>query len=337
MPDKRLFTYLDFVKDVKADHIKQVYFISASDNYFLNKAGELLREKLSGSASDRNNYFVKYADETGTEEIVDLCTNYTSLFSEKKIVIVKKCEKLGRKFEEMRAYEDKPDPGTFLLLVFDKEYVNEKKLDKQYSFYDFSDLPEKDFYTWVRNEFETKGCGIKDEDLILFITSVPRNFDLIENEILKISNYYYNADEKERIVSKEMILKFIGYDSEFTPYELMDAIMRKESKKSMEILDFLLNKGSVNPVFLLTIINGYYMDLLAFKNKSLNEWYGGNLNKYPLWGDKVNFVRSYSKVLKLSQLAEAFEKLQETDLKLKSSMIDTNVLFTALIERLVNL
>lgn len=338
MPDKRLLTYLDFVKDVKTDNIKQVYFISSSDNYFLNKAGELLREKLSGSASDRNNFFVKYADENGIEEILDLCTNYTSLFSENKIVIVKKCEKLGRKYDEIRAYEDKPDPGTFLLLVFDKEYVNEKKLDKQHPFYDFSDLPENDYYTWVRNEFETKGCKIKDEDLILFITSVPRNFDLIGNEVLKISNYYYNnADEKERMVSKDVILKFIGYDSEFTPYELMDAIMRKEGKKLMEILDFLLNKGSINPVFLLTIISGYYMDILAFKNKSLNEWYGSNLNKYPLWGDKINFVRSYSKVLKSNQLAEAFEKLQETDLKLKSSMIDPNILFTTLVERLVNL
>jgi DNA polymerase-3 subunit delta len=333
-----VFTYLDFVKDAKAGRIKQVYFISASDNYFLNKAGGLLREKLSGSASDRNNYFIKYADETGIEEILDLCKNYTSLFSEKKIVIVKKCEKLSKKFEEIKAYEDNPDTGTFLLLVFDKEYVNDKKLDKQHLFYDFSDLPEKDYYSWVRNEFETKGCKISDEELILFITSVPRNFDLIENEVLKISNYYDdNSNGIGRIVSKDVILKLIGYDNEYTPYELMDSIMRKDGKKSMEIMDFLLNKGSVSPVFLLSVINGYYMDLLVFNNRNINELFGNSFTKYPLWGDKANIVRSFSKVLKLSQLANAFEKLQETDLKLKSSMIDPNILFAALVERLVNL
>jgi DNA polymerase III delta subunit len=337
LPGKSLLTYLDFVKEVKADLLKQVYYISASDNYFLNKAGEMLRDKLSGSVSDRNNFFVRYADETNVDEIIDLCQNYTSLFSDKKIVIVKKCEKLSRKLDDIKAYEGNPDPGTFLLLVFDKEYVNDKKLDKQHSFYNFSDLPEEDYQIWVRREFETRNCKIKDEELILFITSVPRNFDLIENEVMKMSNYYDDGDEKERIISKEVILKFIGYESEFTPYELMDAIMRKDIKKSMEIMDFLLNKGSVSPVFLLSVINGYYMDLFAFKNRGLNEWSANSINKYPLWGDKLNIVRSFSKSLKLSQLEEAFEKLKETDLKLKSSMIEPNILFAALVERLVNL
>lgn len=332
-----MLTYLDFVKDVKADVLKQVYYISASDNYFLNKAGEMLREKLSGSASDRNNYFVRYADETNVDEILDLCQNYTSLFSDKKILIVKKCEKLSRKLDDIKAYEANPDPGTILLLVFDKEYVNDKKLDKQHSFYDFSDLPEEDYLIWVKKEFEAKNCKINEEELMLFITSVPRNFDLIENEVMKMSNYYDDADEKDRIISKEVILKYIGYDSEFTPYELMDAIMRKDIKKSMEIMDFLLNRGSVSPVFLLSVINGYYMDLLAFKNRSLNDWSANNFSKYPLWGDKISIVRSFSKVLKLSQLADAFEKLQETDLKLKSTMIEPNILFSTLVERLVNL
>jgi DNA polymerase-3 subunit delta len=331
-------TYLDFEKEVKSGKISPVYFISAVDNYFLAKAGEILREKLTGSKENKENFFLKYGDETPLEEILDLCRNFSSLFSEKKIVIVKRCEKFGRYFDELAAYSKNPDDYTTLVLAFDKDYVIEKKLDSTVRFYDFTELPEPKYAEWVKAEFNRKGCKIDDKEVELFIQSVPGVFDLVETEIEKISNYFdHSAKGDRRIVTKDIILKFIGYDREYTPDELISSILRKDSRRALEILEYLLNKEAINPVYLLSIISSYYMDLMVAKTEGIDmnntkELYG----KYRLWSDRIRFVKANSSYVKPADFEAIFDKILKIDQKLKTSSLDPGVLFASLVQELSN-
>jgi len=46
-------TFLDFQKEVSSGKVRNVYFVSAADNYFIGRAGEILREKLFGSKTTK--------------------------------------------------------------------------------------------------------------------------------------------------------------------------------------------------------------------------------------------------------------------------------------------
>ena len=131
-------TYLDFEKEIKAGKVRSVYYVMALDNYFISRASAVLREKLFGSAENKENFFLRYGDESSVDEILDLCNNFSSLFSTAKVLVVKRCEKLFKKFSELEEYSNKPDKDTTLLLCFDKEFVIEKKINKNIAFYDFS-------------------------------------------------------------------------------------------------------------------------------------------------------------------------------------------------------
>jgi len=264
-------TYSDFEEQVKAGKLQPVYFITASDNYFLSRAGELLRDKITGSKEAKESFFLKYADETTGDEIIDLCRNFSSLFSANKIIVVKRCEKLGKKLDEILEYSQNPDPDTTLLLVFDKEYVLEKKLDSNISFYDFSDLPDDEYFEWVKSEFNSRGCIINTPELNLFISEVPCSFELVKNEISKIVNYCDEISENsDKTVTKEILYKFTGYDTSYTPDELMSSILRKDTRNAIEILDNMLNKGAISEIYLLNIITGYYMDLMSAKTRGFD-------------------------------------------------------------------
>jgi DNA polymerase III delta subunit len=332
-------TYSDFENEINAGKLQPVYYVAVSDNYFLRKAEELLRVKITGSKDSRESFFIKYADETSGEEIIDLCRNFSSLFSASKIVIVKRCEKFGKKLDAVLEYVQNPDPDTTLLLAFDKEYVTEKKLEKEIQFYDFTDLPDDNFRAWVKSEFQIRGCSIEPAELDVFISEIPRNFDLVENEISKISNYCEEVSEGHQIkVTKEILYKFTGYDTAYSPEELMSSILRKDAKNAIEILDNMLNKGGISEIYLLNIITGYYMDLMSAKTKGFDSAdYGEIYSKYKIWGDRVNFVKNYKNQVNDEDFEQIYAKILETDQKLKTSMLDSKVLITSLVEELANI
>lgn len=328
-------TFLDFQTEVNAGKLGNVYFIAATDGYFVQKAGELLREKLFGSAENRDNFFLRYADDTPLNELIDLCSNFSSLFSTQKIIVLKRCEKYSRKLGELRDFAGKPQSDTYLLLVFEKDYVLEKKLDRDEKFYDFSELPERTLFEWVKKEFENRGIRIENDAVLELISNIPSSFDLLISEIEKISNYSFGISDP--IISKELILQFTGYDKEYTPDELIHSIIKKDQKKAFAIIDNLLNSKGLNEIYLLSIISNYYMDLISFKTKGLDSMDSKLLyQKYKLWGDRVKFAKNYHKSINIHSLECSLEKILSTEVKLKTSMLDSRILMTSLVEELIN-
>lgn len=332
MPNKEKYlNYFDFEHSIKSGKIEPVYFVLSHDSYFLSKAGELLKEKFTGSKINNENYFLKYADDTTVEEILNLSGNFSSLFAQKKIIIVKKCEKYGKKIDVLLDYLKNPDLDTTLILAFDKEYAVEKKLDKTLKFFDFSFLPDKEYFKWLKSEFDSYRCSIDEKTINMFSDYIPRNFDIVVNEIKKVADYLLDSEEK--VVTKEVILKLSGYEAEFTPIELMGSILSKNSEKSLIILDYLLNKELLNEVFLLSVMTNLFMDLMAVKNDNIQSMQNREFYlNYKIWGDRIVFVKKYQTYAKTLNFEQIFSKFIETDQKLKTSMIDPKVLFYSLIQ-----
>ena len=169
--------------------------------------------------------------------------------------------------------------------------------------------------------------------------SVPGIFDLVENEVEKISSYCEEVSTGgEKIVTRDVIYKFIGYDTSYTPEDLMVSILKKDSRKSQEILENMIDKHGMNEIYLLTLISGYYTDLMSAKTKGfehagMNEIY----SKYKIWGDRIGFVKNYRNEIEDDDFEVIFEKIIQTDQKLKTSMLDSKVLLTSLVEELAGI
>jgi DNA polymerase III subunit delta len=329
-------TFLDFEKEVKAGgKLRNVFFILSGDNYFINAASVLLREKLFGSKDSRENFFIKYADETSVQELRDLTNNYSSLFASSKIIILKRCEKYSRKLDELLEFLKTPDPDAYLLLCFDKEYVLDKKPDKNIEFYDFTELPGNDLKDWIRNKFKFYGKEIHDDAVEFMIDTFPGSFDVLNSEIDKITSY---EPESSQAIDKELLLKFTGYEADFTPNELMRAIIRNDSVKAVQILDNLLHKAGLNEIYLVSIISNYYLDLLSVKSAKFrgNDSYS-LFGKYKIWGERLNFAKEYSNIMDIKGIAKAIALLLDTDKKLKTSMLNSDILMTSLVEELSSL
>jgi DNA polymerase III delta subunit len=163
----------------------------------------------------------------------------------------------------------------------------------------------------------------------------PSSFDILSKEIQKISSY---EPASGNAIDKDLLIKFTGYESDYTPNDLMRAIIRNDSVKSVQILDNLLHKTGLNEIYLVSIISNYYLDLLSF---SSGKFKGSDsfsvFGKYKIWGERLNFAKEYGNILKLSELTKALFLLLELDKKLKTSMINSEILLTSLVEELCSL
>jgi DNA polymerase III delta subunit len=334
MAAKSRLNYIDFLKKVKSGVIDKVYYIAAQDNYFVSRAVSDLKDNLFGSGNSNNNYFVRYGDENKYNEIIDLCHNFSSFFAEKKLVVVKRCEKFGKSLSHILAYEEMPDESTTLVLVFDADYVAEKKLDKDKKFYDFAEIPREYYFQWIKEEFKKRGCIIDNEETQYFASIVPLMLDIAEKEIEKISSYLASSSDKK--VTNDVILLMTGFDKTYSPGELMNSVLSRNKKRTFDILDYLIDKASINEIYLLSIITQYFTDLLCFKTKGFASRTPNELYKYKIWGDKANFAReNYSKYSE-EQLSKIFEMLLETDKKFKTTQLDTKALLFSLAEQIIN-
>ncbi|HEY3251344.1 MAG TPA: DNA polymerase III subunit delta [Ignavibacteria bacterium] len=325
-------TFLDFEKEVNLGKTRNVYFLLTTDNYFVTKASELLREKLFGNKDSRDNFFLKYADETSIQELIDLTNNFASLFSSTKIIVLKRTEKYSRKIDELFEFVKIADPDSILLLCFDKEYASDKKLYKEYEFYDFTYLSDEAMKNWIQKEFSVYGKKINNEALEYLTANMPDSFDLFHKEIEKICTYDPDSTDE---IDKKLILKFTGYENELTPNDLMKAIIRNDSVKAVQILDNLINKAGINEIYLVSVISNYYFDLLSFKSGKFRGYDNYSLyGKYKIWGERLDFAKEYSNLLKISDLEKAIALILDLDTKLKTSMLDSNVLLTSLVEEL---
>jgi DNA polymerase III delta subunit len=158
---------------------------------------------------------------------------------------------------------------------------------------------------------------------------------LLSTEIEKVSNYDF--ENLEKILTKEIVLQFIGYDREASPDELVSSIVNKDRNRAFSVLDNLLNAKGMNEIYLLSLISNFYMDLISFKTKGLDSMDSRALfQKYKMWGERAKFAKNNHKAIDFKSLQSSFGKIIETDKRLKSSMIDPKIMMTSLVEELLN-
>lgn len=333
MSSKDLKTYFELEKELTSNKLRQVYFISAFDGYFTNRFLQKLQNIKFHSTERNENYFIRYADETSIDQLIELCTNFTSLFSTEKLVVVKRSEKYSRNYSKLIEFTSKTFISTTLVLIFDRETVLEKKMYDKAEFFELSELKDADYIKWIKEEINIDGYSIDSAALNYFIDNIPKVFDLVYQEIIKIKCYL--SEQQEKKITIETLNKLLGYSEESTPLELLTAILDKDTNRTLQISDYLLNSASFNEINLVSMLSYYFGDLLCFKSKEFSKTQRNELyNKYRIWGDRSGFARTYSNKITFGDLSEGFNKIVSVEHKLKTSMLDSKVLFTSLVKDL---
>ncbi len=326
-------TFPDFKRDLSSSKSGNLFFISASEGYFISKAIRLLKEKLLNDVSSNDNFYHLYADSLDLSQLLDITSNSASLFSSTKIVVVRRCELLKKKLDtfldEIKKAED-----TFLLLCFDSEFVIEKKLTARFNFYDFSSLQPNEYFDWAKNEFKENGYEPNDEFLNKYLSILPQHFDLVSNEIKKICTYLIKSNITPENNSQLNDLIFREGSLGININELFKEVVKKNNYSAHKILNDLIEKESMSEIFIVSLLISFYSDLLIFKNKDVNVQSRDLYTRYQIWGERAKIANSLVNDMSVELVLSSLNNIQKADYLLKFTQISPGLIMVSLIESL---
>lgn len=305
-------------KKTEQDRIYPVYLITGPEDFLVEQNTTRLKQLAVVPGTEDFNLDILYANETDAAAIVNIAMSYP-MMAERRTVIVKNLEWLPTKGIELLVnYVQKPAPTTCLILTAQKldfRKTHFSKIKAGSTFIEAKPLYENQIPDWVRNFLREKGLQISDEALRLLQASTGTSLRRIVSELEKV---LVNLDGKTLIELAD-IERVVGVSRQFNIFEFCDAVGSKNIKKSIHILNGMLQLGE-SPQGMLAMLNRHFFILTKIKDllaqNTRKEQMAKELKVNPYFVD--NYARQASSFTR-ARLTEVFDLLLDADLKLKTS------------------
>ena len=263
--------------------VETCYVVQGEDVLLYDKALELIKKAANLQIEDFN--FTVFDEDNFSEEKVLDSLQTLPMGSEKRIVLLKNVAKFGENFKKsLQNYTKNPVLST-ILVIFDffnkfdfliSEKISAKRLD------------DKSLQEIVVAELKKYEKTITPSACQKLIEACCNYYSLIKNELDKLASC---LDDE---ITDKTIDKLVCKETEFTVYELTEALSRRDADKAVGLLN-LMNKDTKTFNLVLNHFRRlFFASISDLSEKELADLLG---------------VKEYA-VVKAKQLAKNFTKLQ---------------------------
>lgn len=297
------------------------YLIEGNDYISVNnKISEIIKKNDFSDAS-----ISKYDLSEGLldDALEDL--NTYGLFSDKKIVIINNFDKMDpllNNIEELLKYVENSSSLNLLFVVSDK-YDDRKKIIK--------DLKKKMEFIKISTdpvEF-TKSCleGYKIENGVinLLVNNTLGDVTRLYNECNKLKTYKINDKYISKDDVEELSFKKFGDSTEIT-FQFSRALAEKDKKSALILYQELLNY-KIEPLSIIGLLASQFR--IMYQVKSLeeknmrNDEIASSLKEKPY---RITKTRELTRYYSKKEILDLMIKLEDIDLKIKTTSVDANTL-----------
>ncbi len=272
---------------------------------------------------------------TGAKEILAACRSI-GLFATRQAVIVRAAEVLDKRADDrdaLKAYVTQPDPSTTLVLVATKLNGNHglvRTLKKQGGVLTFNRMKAWQVPDWIGAEARRIGHGMDEGAARLVADLVGTDLNQLRLAIDQLS-LYVGPDAPITGTDVETLL---SATRSHTIFELVDAVAERRSVAALRHLHAMLEHREPALRILAMLVRHFRMLWQAAEARAQGASMGDirarlKLHEFvakKLWAQCVKFnARS---------LSRAYDRLYETDLKLKSKGLDDAMVMERLVMEL---
>ena len=313
------------INSINKNGLESSYFLLGDDlfmqKFFINK----IRDKSENSDSIICKYFYLNEDndlDSFFNEITSL-----SLFNNNDLFIIKNFNRISKDHQDVLIhYMNNLSTNNTIIFILDDFKINNKFSQKisEKSVIVNTQTPKKiKIKNWIKFYYKNEGISIDDNVLKYFIDNYSDDITTIINEIEK--HYLFSNDKH---INFNLNDENIYYSKHIKAWNLLDALGRKDIHTSISYYNNLYVNGS-SLVFLLILLNNFYFELYSALNgdrnsySSLNRTLQSNMNLY-----KNNY--------RIDELVRIFIELRNLDVKIKTTSINEEVLFSSIMIKICN-
>ncbi|HDZ54224.1 MAG TPA: DNA polymerase III subunit delta [Candidatus Nealsonbacteria bacterium] len=230
---------------------------------------------------------------------------------------IKDSKKLINSKDIILFYEDKDIPVKGKLFKFLKKHVKSQE---------FRSLSGQPLINWVKKEFKNLGSTIDQKPLEKLIAFIGNDLWRLNKEIQKLVAYKYN----QKIETNDIEL-LIRPKIETDIFKTIDAIAARNRRSAFSLIHQHLEKGD-SPLYLLSMINFQFRNLLIMKSHKFNTGYLSTSPKR--WGMHPYVARKaveQSRKFSLDELKKIYQKIFQFDLAIKTGKVDAKTALDLLV------
>lgn len=283
--------------------VEPCYVVQGEDLLLYDRALELLKKAVNLQMEDFN--LIVFDDKSfNADAVIESCETLP-MGSDKKIVLIKNIEKVPENFKKkLRDYLKNPVETTCLVIfdfnnLFDfiiSEKISAKRLDDK----SLSDL--------IVSELKSHGKEITSDAVQQLIESCCNYYSLIENELCKLNV----CDES--LITQKIVENLVCKETEFTVFELTDALSRKDSDKAVSLLNLMEKDTKTFTLILNHFRRLFFVAISDMAEKELSELL--NVKEYAIIKAK-SLSKNFSKL----QLKNIYEMLNDVDFFIKNGQM----------------
>lgn len=299
----------------------------SSDSGILSREVDNLRRRLNMSLDDTINY-----DINNVSDIVNEASTI-GMFSLNKFIVIN----IDSYFKDkndipginlLEEYFDNYNSNSYLIFICNSDTIDSRKkivnLIKKNGIVKRIEANDSYITDYINSYLKDNGYSINNSDVIYFINRVGSNINNITNELDKLMLYKIN----DKIITRSDIDLLTVENIDDSIYELVNAILKNDSKKAIKLYYNFINNGmDVNQM--IAIVGSqirllYQVKRLYNKGKS-NEEIAKILEFKSVY--RVKYLLSDSYYYSEEDLLKYLSKLSTIDEAIKSSNQDGNMLF----------
>lgn len=305
------------VADIKAGHIKPIYFLMGEEAYYIDKLSDFIEQNILTEDEKGFNQTVLYGRDITVEDIISTAKRYP-MMAERQVVIVKEAQDLVKTIDKLENYAENPMPSTVLVLCYKYKTLDKRKkltklLDKNGLVFESKKLYDNQIGQWISRVLQGKGYTIDPKANAMLVEFLGTDLGKIAKELDKLQIVL----PKGTTIIPKHIEDNIGFSKDYNVFELRKAIGERNQLKAYKIVQYFANNPKDNPMVVTTsLIFSFFVQLLKYHG--LKDKNPGNVAK--VIGVSPYFLKDYDIALRnypMKKVSHIIATLRDIDVKSK--------------------
>ncbi|MBE3092084.1 MAG: DNA polymerase III subunit delta [Chloroflexi bacterium] len=331
---------------LKLEELSSCYlYISTSDSVLEDKL-ENVKKFLKGKINFDTDFKVFNGAEEIDEEEFNNYISTPSLFSPKKIAVIKYIEKVSANLQKkvINLISSNSNGGTNVIFIItaSKQKFNPALLDairKAGKVVQLKSPLSSSLKKWLEEKSKSDEIKFTEEAESLLIENVNLDLNLLKKEYEKL--YDYISSEEKKVIDEDTVRFLVSRIYSLKIFDLVDYLGKRDKDNSLKALRSILDEGQ-NLIGLVTLIHRMFKCFLYIKSgnskSSVTDYIENNMKVPPYFVGKL-----VSKYIKLSnnyteaEVLKVFEILNKYDISFRINTIEGKHLVKKLISEIIDI
>lgn len=226
---------------------KPIYWLEGDEEYFIDKVVDYAEHKILSPSEASFNLSVFYGKDAQWSDVVNACMRYP-MFAERQVVLLKEAQQM-RDIAKLEPYIEKPLGSTIFVVSYKEKKVDgrsklAKLLKEKGEMLTTKKLYDNQLPEWTSELVHSKGYTISQKALLLLVDHIGNDLSRIDNEIDKL---LVNLGTR-RSISEDDVEKYVGVSKEYNPFELQNALARKDITRALRIVNYFEANPKAAPI-----------------------------------------------------------------------------------------